>query len=99
MLAEIAANAVAERLESDTGVWSALPTLSYPGDKCCRIFDDYNYGGSYKTFCLGSATSIEFDHLSDYGWNDRMSSWWCGKSVHYQFCNDVVPNDCSGTHG
>jgi len=27
--------------------------------------------------------------LEDYGWGDKVSSWWCGKSTMYRHCNDV----------
>jgi len=41
-------------------------------------------------------------NLSLVGWNDKMSSYACGKNVVYDFCKNNPDDDCwggNGTHG
>ena len=35
-------------------------------------------------------------NLHNWGWNDRMQSFICGKNVWYDFCNDDNEYDCYG---
>ena len=82
------------------------PMTSYPGDDCCYLFDYHNFdqsgtysfrdrGGRVKV-CADPAydkTHINFDTL---GFDNRMSSYICGKNVWYDFCNDRNGENCGG---
>ena len=62
--------------------------LSYPGDLCCTLYEGFNWGRKQVNVCLPSADhsgEIEF-RMKDYDIGDGISSWWCGKSVSYDFC-------------
>ena len=77
----------------------AEENLSYPGDLCCNLYDDGNYGGTVKKFCLGSKTSGDTTwSMDDYDFHDKMSSWWCGKNVSWNMCTGTS-GDCLNTHG
>ena len=41
----------------------------------------------------GTRTEIA---MSDIGWDNRTSSYVCGKNVWYDFCNDGVGSNCTG---
>lgn len=78
----------------------AEENLSYPGDLCCNLYDDGNYGGTVKKFCLGSKTSGDTTwSMDDYNFHDKMSSWWCGKNVSYDFCRLRTGGSCSNDDG
>ena len=32
--------------------------------------------------------------MRDYGLNDAMSSWYCGMSIYYDFCDDPYGKSC-----
>ena len=61
---------------------------TYPGDLCCRLYQDDNYGGAHADACYDYDTygryGLQAVDLGDFG--DKASSWWCGKSVAYDFC-------------
>ena len=37
-------------------------------------------------------------HLNTLGWDNRTSSYVCGKNVWYDFCNDGVGSNCTGAN-
>ena len=37
--------------------------------------------------------------MHDYDFNDTVSSWYCGKDIAYDFCNDDPNDDCSHMNG
>ena len=37
--------------------------------------------------------------MSDIGFNNIISSYWCGAEVMYSFCDDGVNSDCTGDNG
>ena len=61
------------------------PNYEYPGDKCCTIYTNGSYSGDSRKYCHngGSYTKISLDA---YDFNDRVSSWHCGKHISYKFC-------------
>lgn len=61
--------------------------FSYPGDRCCRLYKGYNYNGASYNFCLHDGTTYTNYGLSSYGFNNNVSSYYCGKNVEYDFCN------------
>jgi len=61
---------------------------------CCVMFETQNYGGKSLQLCLDGYTHREFD-LRHYGFNDKLSSWICGRDVAYQWWN--APN--KGSYG
>lgn len=75
---------------------SALSTaqVAYPGDGCCTFWYDPNYSGDTKSYCLdGTGATLEFteDHWP-------MGSWWCGKGVSFDLCDDL-DGYCGGKWG
>ena len=37
--------------------------------------------------------------MEERGFDDIMTSYWCGNNVEYDFCNDPQGSDCSGING
>ena len=37
--------------------------------------------------------------MYDYDFNDTVSSWYCGKSIQYDFCKDKPEDDCTHMNG
>lgn len=70
--------------------------MAYPGDDCCVLYEDGNFGGHYFKVC--SSKAYAYTNLHDYGWGDVVSSWACGKNVKYDLCNDVG-GSCQNGHG
>ena len=71
-----------------------LPQSGYPGDLCCSLFDDKWLNHSRVTVCLDEATGFGEFNLAELDFDDKAESWWCGKSVLFQFCKDYsLPAD------
>ena len=76
------------------------PNLSYPGDTCCQLWKDGNYTGDSKKFCYTRTDGLDqFFDMHDYDFNDTVDSWYCGKNIAYDFCDDNVSEDCSHGNG
>ena len=60
---------------------------SYPGDTCCRLYAGQDFKNKNSNFCLADDEDEHQWNLKDYGFNNLMSSWSCGKNVSYDFCN------------
>ena len=69
---------------------------AYPGDLCCTLYDYTNYGGDSIDFCLDETHSPKSWWLDNYGWDDRMESWVCGRNVASYFCFD--DETCKGNN-
>ena len=69
---------------------------AYPGDLCCTLYDYTNYGGDSISFCLDETHSPKSWWLDNYGWDDRMESWVCGRNVAAYFCFD--DETCKGNN-
>jgi len=66
-----------------------MPNTSYPGDECCVFWPDGSYRGTpTPSLCLKDGKTTTY-LMSDYGMHDKMSSWWCGKSISYDHCNNT----------
>ena len=37
--------------------------------------------------------------MRDYNFNDKVSSWYCGKHVKYDFCRNAPGSNCDGGNG
>ena len=64
---------------------------TYPGDLCCRVYADPNYSGDTEDVCYDYHTyGADGEHFVKLGSSlaNRVSSWWCGKNIAYDFCND-----------
>ena len=72
----------------------AAANLDYPGDLCCRLYEGGNWRGSTRTFCLDNPNESQGWDMRDYGFNDKAGSWYCGKSVAYDFCDDPATSSC-----
>ena len=71
------------------------PVIQYPGDDCCTLYERHNFEGARKRFCH-DGSEMNFDmHAHDF--NDKLSSWYCGKNTWYNFCNDGP--DCAHDNG
>lgn len=73
----------------------------YPGDYCCRIFKEDNFGGEFADFCLKDIefTTEQWWLMDVYGFENSMNSYICGAKVAYDFCDDGVGSDCGNLHG
>ena len=77
-----------------TPMTDSTPNVAYPGDTCCTFYADGFWGGDSKTLCATKEQTFKLD-----GFNDKTSSFYCGKSVAYDLCNDGVDKDCRGGNG
>ena len=69
--------------------------ISYPGDYCCRLYKGYNWNGNYKNFCMSETADYKNYDLKTYGYNNNVSSYYCGQHVHYNFCNTRDQSTCA----
>lgn len=100
-----------QSLLSNANMGGFTPFVQYPGDNCCMLFADNDYGRNNeresnqdidlyrKTIChTGERTTI---NLHESNWGNKVDSYICGKNVWYDFCNDG--SDCfnsnHGVHG
>ena len=51
--------------------------ISMPADDECLLYPSGNYSGTPLSFRLGNKSSL-VDTLTNYNFNDKMSSWSCG---------------------
>jgi len=68
---------------------------TYPGDLCCRLYEHANYSGvtedvcyDYETYGVDGQQSVGLSYMAN-----KTTSWWCGKNVAYDFC-DNGDTDC-----
>ena len=75
---------------------ATLAVDTYPGDLCCRLYADQNYSGDTEDVCYDYET-YGADGQQSVGLSssmvNRATSWWCGKNVAYDFC-DNGDTDC-----
>lgn len=87
-----------QSLLSNANMGGFAPFVQYPGDDCCMLFADNNFGRNgeresdqdidlyRKTIChTGERTII---NLFESNWANKVDSYICGKNVWYDFCND-----------
>ena len=72
------------------------PNFTSPADDCCSLYSDANFGGSIYTFCLNG---LDFRIFAAGSFNDKTSSWACGKGVAYDFCKNKSSDNCEGDNG
>ena len=84
----------------------AVPNLTYPGDNCCDFFFDPDWTGTKMSFCIDpNSDSFDdpnyFEHwdMRDYGFDENMSSYACGKSVQYDICDNPTIEECTNMYG
>ena len=90
----------------DPNVGGFKPIVDYPGDQCCYLYDEHFYSfpgdrdinqdmeARRKKVCHdGTRTEID---LSSLGFNNKTSSYVCGKNVWFNFCNDGIGSNCTG---
>ena len=72
--------------------------MSIPDDNCCTVWQDDNYSSNHIDFCT---TSSNWWSLSDLGFNDRVSSFACGKNTMIRMCDDsnYVDDGCNNHKG
>ena len=78
---------------------SLTPQVEYPGDNCCYLYEWAGFKGLREKVCH-EGVRREFWIMNETGddtWNDRMSSYYCGKNVWYNMCRHG-PNDCTGVY-
>ena len=67
-------------------------------DSCCTLFKDSGWSGTSLKLCLASGKSQQSYALSNYNFDDVLSSFICGKGIELTICNDGT-SACSGTAG
>ena len=82
-----------------TFIASAIAVASaaeYPGDDCCTLYAEDDFGGAFETFYFDEAWgTIDGNQnflMSQYDFEDEMRSWWCGKNLSYDFCKNIGGN-------
>ena len=65
-----------------------------PDDKCCRLYESADFSGTAKEFCLWEGYDYFHYNLVDYGFNDMMTSYVCGKNVAARFCSHLANENC-----
>lgn len=80
-----------------------------PADNECILWEDKNFNGSTQSLqldtskCTGGPYILEAGHEVNIWrldhFNDKMSSWACGKDVAFDFCNDSFGDSCRSHHG
>merc|ERR1712062_825333 len=75
-----------------------LAGYTIPNDDCCKLFENDNYGGVEKQFCIGDNKTM-FYNMKDVGFNDKMSSYICGKHVSARFCENNENDNCTNGKG
>ena len=75
----------------------------YPGDYCCDIYDGQYFEGDSRHLCYDpnvdggekwfNLASPEID------FNDKMSSYWCGAKIMYDFAYHLPETDHSESLG
>ena len=60
------------------------PSIYYPGDNCCWIYEKSALRGTKVLHCHdGSKRIINLGNM-----NNKISSYYCGKNIWYNFCKD-----------
>ena len=80
-----------------------LSDTTYPGDYCCRVYEDFNYKGESQLFCydiekLGKSDTKMW-HLGGHLYENNAKSWSCGKHVSYEFCRLNSNGNCEHNNG
>ena len=78
-------------------VTDSTPNLAYPGDNCCVFFELKNYGVAHETVCNYSSYWPLQHHFDAF--NDKTSSFWCGKKLAYEFCENMFADSCTQGKG
>ena len=82
---------------------SVADTLEYPGDNCCHLFANHLWeDGVQVKICRDTHNTTDAKQLfdmHDYGINDAVSSWYCGKNVAYDFCRNGPNTNCDAGEG
>merc|ERR1719350_194736 len=74
------------------------PHVGYPGDKCCYLYERQGYKGERVKVCHeDEKKGFWLADLEDGDWDDRVSSYYCGKNVWFNMCNPTASyNFCHG---
>ena len=80
-----------------------LTVPEYPGDNCCDLYDAHEWQKSARVvkICRDLSSNEEkqaFD-MRNYNFDDKVSSWYCGKYVEYDFCRNAPGSSCDGGNG
>ena len=78
---------------------SQVANILYPGDRCCQIFKKRDFAGDWLLACLNEGELEGEVNVRDHGFNNNMSSWWCGKDIAYDFCDGRPGTNCQAAHG
>ena len=71
------------------------PNISYPGDKCCYLYERQGYKGERVKVCHeDEKKGFWLSDLDDGDWDNSVSSYYCGKNVWFNMCNSKY--HCSG---
>ena len=74
------------------GGGSFEPQAYYPGDNCCFLYDDQDFHDAKLKLCHDGEKT--YHDLDDYGFDDRMDSYYCGKNVWFNFCGGTGSDEC-----
>ena len=67
-----------------------VPQAEYPGDYCCRLYKDTNFTGDTELLCHSGEDSTYNKGMaaSSISFNNRTSSFMCGKHTWFNFVKD-----------
>ena len=69
-------------------------TYSYPGDHCCTVYEAANYGMRALRLCY----PLQDPYMSHYGFDNIISSWYCGKNVMIRLCENLENPGCGADY-
>ena len=75
---------------SDFSLYGSFqPTVEYPEDNCCILYQHTSFGGEQEKICHdgpGTNKNVRLDTTLDF--NNRTSSFQCGKNTWFNFIKD-----------
>jgi hypothetical protein len=77
-----------------TGAHTANAVYRIPGDYECLLYEHPGFNGREMSMYVYPERCFATYDMRWYDFNDKMSSWSCGKNVKADFCDEPVGKDC-----
>ena len=86
MIDQSMSTAVADFALATFAVTALATEAEYPGDLCCDIYSGL-YDGDMIKLCYDSSSTSQPNvfMMTDYSFENKVKSYWCGKSIYYDF--------------
>jgi hypothetical protein len=76
------------------GAHTANASYRTPGDYECLLYEHPSFDGREVSMTVDPNNCSTTYDMRWNDFNDKMSSWACGKNVKADFCDDPVEKDC-----